>query len=145
MTPRGGLHLPQIAGDRTLHALLSALQRRLVTRVSRSLLAIEMRLAAGYPALAFLIEGALLMLAKSVDTYRFPLQKLLVLRQPQGTVLNAQRIAAKREIAADLLQFLGRNRVETQLVEDAQQPGFTGDVGNLVIALPHLQRTGFLL
>ena len=92
MTPRGGLHLPQIAGDRALHALLSALQRRLDTRVSRDFLAIEMRLAAGYPAFAFIIEGALLMLAKSVDTYRFLLQKLLVLRQPQSAVLKSRRI-----------------------------------------------------
>jgi hypothetical protein len=68
-----------------------------------------------------------------------PLQKLLVLRQPQGAVLNAQRIAAKRKIAADLQQFLGRNRIETQLVEKAQQPGFTGKIGHLVIAIPHLQ------
>lgn len=98
-----------------------------------------MSLAAGDPALALVVKRPLLMVAKCANALRLASEKLLVLRQPQRAVLDAQRVASEWEIAANLQQFLRRDRIETQLVEKAQQPGLASKIGHLVIATPHLQ------
>lgn len=82
-----------------------------------------MGLAAGDPAIAFGVKRPLLMVAKRVNALRLASEKLLVFRQPQRAVFDAQRIATEREIAANLQQFIGRNRIETQLIEKRSSHG----------------------
>lgn len=82
-----------------------------------------MGLAAGDPAIAFGVKSPLLMVAKRVNALRLASEKLLVFRQPQRAVFDAQRIATEREIAANLQQFIGRNRIETQLIEKRSSHG----------------------
>ncbi len=76
--------------------------------------------------------------AKRLYALGFVSQELLILGQFQGGVLDAQRIAPQREVATDGDQLLSRDRIEADLVEEAQQPGLATKIIDGVIAIPHL-------
>ncbi|MCY1421199.1 hypothetical protein D9M71_368470 [compost metagenome] len=118
--------------------LLTAGQRRLLGRLRGRLFAVEMRLAAGDPALPLGIESAFLLLAKRADGLGFLRQKRLVIRQVQLTVFDVQVEAPEGEILANAQQFIGADRVETDLVEKPQQPWLAIERSNFTVAVPHL-------
>src|SRR5690606_15838500 len=118
-----GLHLPEVAGDMAFNAVLAMAERGVLAKVGGDFLAIEMRLAAFDPALAFGAKGGALLLAEGVDALGFAIEEGLVVGQAQLGLLDAQRVAAQREIATNFQQFLGRDRIKADLVEEAQQPG----------------------
>ena len=101
-------------------------------------------LAGQAPALALLGKGLLLGGAEGGNALGFGGQELLVGLQREAARLGAQRVAAGGEVAPDLRQFGRADRVEADLVEEAQQPGLAGfKVGRAVArvapAVPHLQ------
>ena len=67
------LHLPQIAGNRALYRLLPGLQRLVIRRRACLLLAVEVRLTAGDPALALGVKGRLLVRTKCLNAPTFAL------------------------------------------------------------------------
>ncbi len=117
------LDLPEVAGDVAVDALLAVFQRYIFGGLRGQLFTVEMRLATGDPAFALGIECAFLLIAKRVDGLGFPGQERLVLRQVQLTVLDVQVEAPEGEIPADAQQFIGADRVETDLVENRSNQG----------------------
>ena len=79
--------------------------------------------------------------AECVNARSFIREEPLVVRQIQRGMFDTQRITAQRKVTANGQQFIGRDRVETNLVKKAQQPRLTTKIINRVIAIPHLQRT----
>ena len=100
-----------------------------------------MRLARGDPALTFGVEGRALLVTEGVDALSLAVEKGLVIGQGQFAVLNTQVIAAQGEVTADTQQLVRRDRVETDLVEETQQPGLAVKGGDFAVAVPHLQGT----
>ena len=99
-----------------------------------------MGLTVGGPALTLGVKRGLLMRAKRLNLRRLVGQELLILRQLQRGVFDAQRITSQRKIPADGEQLFRRDRIKADLVEEAQQPRLTVKVLHGVIAIPHLQR-----
>ncbi|MNR50030.1 hypothetical protein D3C85_1694930 [compost metagenome] len=82
-------------------------------------LAVEMGLAAGDPAFAFGVEGRLLLRPERGDAGCFAVEKGLVLGKVELAVFDVQVEAPQGEIPADTQQFIGTDRVKTDLVEEA--------------------------
>ncbi|MNI04520.1 hypothetical protein D3C73_574430 [compost metagenome] len=119
-------------------ALLAVFQRCILDGLRGRFFTVEMRLATGDPAFALGIECAFLLIAKRLDGLSFPGQERLVIRQIQLAVLDVQVEAPEGEIPADAQQFIGADRVETDLVEKPQQPWLAIERSNFTVAVPHL-------
>ena len=63
-----------------------------------------------------------------------------MLGEAELAFLDAQRIAALREVAANLLQLLVADLIKADLVKEAQKPRLA-ELAGLAIAVPHLQGT----
>ena len=74
------------------------------------------------PTLALGFERGLLRLLERGGSRRDGIQERVIVAQAELAVFDAQRIAAVRKRLANLQQFLGADRVKTDLVEEAQQP-----------------------
>ncbi len=134
------LHLPEVACDMAVDALLAWLQGQLFAAGRSAFVILEVCLAVGDPAFAFSVEGRLLLGSKCCDAVGFAGQEGLVIGQVQGAVFDVQCKAAERKVTADAQQFVGADRVEANLIEETQQPGFAFECGHFAIAVPHLQR-----
>ncbi|MNE90996.1 hypothetical protein D3C80_1885540 [compost metagenome] len=78
-----------------------------------------MCLAAGDPAFTLGIEGRLLLGPERRDACRFAIKEGLVVGKVELAVFDVQIETPQGEITADAQQFIGTDRVETDLVEEA--------------------------
>nr|GFD24857.1 hypothetical protein [Tanacetum cinerariifolium] len=93
----------------------------------------------GDPAFALGIERALLLVSERCDALRFFCEKRLVVGEIQRGVFDLQRVASERKVTADFQQLVGADRVETNLVKEAQQPRLAVERFDGAVAVPHLQ------
>jgi hypothetical protein len=93
-------------------ALLTVLERGVFASLRHGFFAVEMRLAAGNPALAFSLERTLLLRTESADALGFLTEKCLIVGEVELAVFDIQIEAPQREVAANAQQFFGADRVE---------------------------------
>ena len=91
------------------------------------------RLTGRRPAFTLGREGGALGGAEGGDGLGLLVQEGLVVAQREAPGLGAQPVPAGGEVAPDARQLLAVDRVEADLVEEAQQPGLAGlEVGGAV-------------
>ena len=100
------------------------------------------RLAFGFPTFALGFERSLLSRFKCADSGCVLFEERVILFQTEGGIFDAQLEAARNKVSAQLEQFALAHRIETDLIEETQQPGLPiNEIGCLAIPVPHLHGT----